>query len=65
MPFVATAPVVAEVKYASDPEVRPVLVDDTYRAWPVVKAFAEIFCAVPAVVEFACRLNIPTFEVLV
>ena len=62
-PLVATAPVVAEVAYTSDPDVKPVEEDEIYIAWPVVSAFPEILWMVPAVVELAATFTKPMLEV--
>ena len=43
MPFVATAPVVAEVTKRRLPEVNPVPVDEILKPLPVVKALPWMF----------------------
>ena len=64
-PFVATAPVVAEVTFSNEPVVRPVPVLAIDKPTPVVKALPSMRSIVPAVVLFAWTVNAPMLLVLV
>ena len=65
IPFVATAPVVAEVKRSKLPLVSPVPVDAIDNPTPVVNAFPETLWIVPAAVESANTVSKPILLVLV